>query len=180
MSKTRVALLICLALAFLLFPVSPALAQVPGGECGQLTSITTASLTPNQGAAGSSVTVSGQINPPILAPGIDETTAGPNSVSLFWGGSAASFVVDQNLNFSGTIGVPADAPVGSNIVKLQATGDPQAYCLSFTVLAVQQQAYSTSLPATGSMPALPLAGLLFGAGGAVLYRQLSGRGARRA
>jgi len=134
------------------------------------------SLSPTQGPAGSSFTVTG-------------TAATVNSdVGVWWDVEGSpqlidTLVMDAGGNYSGDVIVPADAADGTyTVALLLTTGEYNPPCFTFTVAAVvQTDAYApviaaqgetpSVLPSTGLMLLVPAAGLLAGGAGALILRK---------
>lgn len=135
-----------------------------------------ASVTPNQGPPGTPVIIYVQ---GVLA-GAEEAGLDSQAVTVLWDGILVASIPPGGLgDYSGSFNVPGDAVAGAHTVTVNVVppeGSPQACPFTFTVTAtVQQQAYTEaaagSKPITGFPAAVPIAGLLAGAGGWLLLRK---------
>lgn len=134
------------------------------------------SLSPTQGPAGSSFTVTGT------------GATWDSNVEVWWDYDGTpvlldTLVMDAGGNYSGTVTVPVDAADGVYTVALWHVDDEfNPLCLTFTVAAaVQTDAYTPALaaqgdtpsvlPSTGLMLLLPAAGLGAAGIGAVILRR---------
>ena len=129
-----------------------------------------ASVTPDQGPAGTLVTVSGS----------GSIQFDSLAVTVLWDGTeVATLPPDAEGDYSGSFNVPSDATPGEHTVTVVVppTQGPSVECpFTFTVTAsVQQQAYAvaeiTTLPSTGLILAVPVAGLALGVTGWFVIRR---------
>jgi len=186
--RIRVILPILLVAVFLLV-ASPALAQVPTGQCnGPDSEQGTFAVTPSSGPAGTSALITGsfQVQPAenaLVDGGLVQDTVqeGPD-VEASWYDTGAGLggfeiTIDENLiaHFSGNVTIPADAPPGPHEIALLIAGLSDPNCVTFTVTqTVQQDAYPTVATLAGT--GVDIAGLallaVIPAGGYWLARRL--------
>ncbi len=179
---TVVASLMCVIMAVL---AAPALAQqlsrvqqLPACGTGDEADYGNPYLSPVQGPAGSSFTVTGTL------------ATWPSDVDVWWDFEGTpelltTLTMDMAGNYSGTVNVPTDAAEGVYTVALWHTDSEfSPLCLTFTVTAAtaQQDAYPSgtvaqgttpsTLPSTGLFLLVPVAGFAAaGLGAAILTRR---------